>query len=57
MKYEQCFACDHCDTKNTNENGRVRCEKFSTYVDMYNGCDDYEEKKMTDVVSEILKNK
>jgi hypothetical protein len=57
MKYEQCFACDHCDTSITNGLNQVRCKKFSTYVDMYNGCDYYKDKKMTDLFSEILKNK
>lgn len=34
MLYELCMDCDYCDTDRKNEQGKVRCTRFSQYVDL-----------------------
>lgn len=53
MKYELCIACDHCDPSDTNARQQVRCEKISSYVDRFNGCDYYENKALEEYFKQI----
>jgi len=32
MLYELCMDCDYCKTDRKNEQGKVRCTRFSQYV-------------------------
>lgn len=53
MKYELCIACDHCDPSDTNARQQVRCEKISSYVYRFNGCDYYESKALDEYFKQI----
>lgn len=53
MKYELCIACDHCDPSDTNARQQVRCEKISSYVDRFNGCDEFENKALDEYFKNI----
>lgn len=53
MKDGQCFCCDHCDTSRINDRQQARCTKFSTYVDLFNGCDWYSNKKHDELFAQI----
>lgn len=42
MEYVICMDCDHCDVSRQNEQGQVRCTRFSRYVNRDDkGCDEF----------------
>lgn len=53
MKYELCIACDHCDPLQTNERKQVFCKKISSYVDRFNGCDEYQNKALDEYFKKL----
>lgn len=54
MEYDFCMCCDCCDTSKTNDKNQAFCTKFSTYVDIFNRCDDYSDKKYGEVFVKIF---
>ena len=56
MKYELCIACDHCDPADTNERQQIRCTKIESYVDRFNGCDEFENKALDECFKNIGKS-
>lgn len=42
MRYYFCGCCDHCDPSHINDKGHGWCKKHSTFVQLDNGCDDFE---------------
>lgn len=33
MEYTICMDCKYCNTKRTNEEGKVRCTRYSQFVE------------------------
>lgn len=56
MKYELCVACDNSDPVDTNERQQIRCTKIESYVDRFNGCDDFENKALDECFKNIGKS-
>ena len=47
MLYELCMDCDYCDTNRKNEQGQVRCTRFSQFVNPDDiNCEDYYDKEI-----------
>lgn len=50
MNVKECRFCKHCDAYRTNDIGKVRCKRFSTYVNLFDHCDYF----ITDGMLKIL---
>lgn len=51
--YEECVSCDNSDTSKVNEKQQIMCDKHSTYVDMFNSCDDFSGEETEEFFAEI----
>ena len=45
MKYYVCGDCDYCKIDRMNEQGKIRCTRFSRFVNSYDmACQDFHRK-------------
>lgn len=59
MDAKECRFCKNCDVNRTNDIGRVRCTRFSTYVGKFNCCDYFiteKSEKLFDAIKELKEN-
>lgn len=59
MNAKECRFCKHCDVNRTNDIGQVRCTRFSTFVNLFDGCDYFitkESEKLFEAIKELNEN-
>ncbi len=39
MNIKECWFCKFCDTNKTNDIAQVWCNKFKTYINLFDSCD------------------
>lgn len=39
MNINECWFCKFCDTNKINDISQVWCNKFKTYINMFDSCD------------------
>lgn len=55
MKFDVCINCDYSDCNRINDEGKIRCKRYSTYVDREGFCENYHSLDQDNIMNLIYK--
>lgn len=57
MNSRECRFCAYCDLERINEQGEIRCKRYSFYTNKFYTCDDFISIGTKKLIEELRKNK